>query len=74
MCWVVLVPKSTLFIFQASSIQGGAPPPKPFEPFYVSVHPVGDEWEEAQVAEVKKDQEEWRKRVVVDDVQFHTHR
>lgn len=51
-----------------------APPPAPFEPFYVSVHPVGDEWEEAQEEEVRREQEEWREKVVVDDIHFHTHR
>ena len=51
-----------------------ASPPKPFDPFYTSVHPVGDEWEEAQEEAVRREEQEWREKVVVDDVHFHTYR
>lgn len=51
-----------------------APPPKLFDPFYISVHPVGDEWEAAQEEVVRKETEKWSEKVVVDDVHFHTYR
>ena len=51
-----------------------APPPDMLGGFCASVHPVGDEWEEEQVAEKRKEKLKWREKVIVDDIHFHTHR
>lgn len=51
-----------------------APAPEKFGPFYETVHPFGDEWEDEQEAMVRLERKQWREKLVVDDIHFHTHR
>lgn len=51
------------------------PPPQDlFGPCPTSVHPVGDEWEEVLEAKKRREKQQWREKVLVDDIHFHTHR
>ncbi len=50
------------------------PPADMLGGFLASVHPVGDQWEREQEEEVRREREEWKKKVIVGNVHFHTHR
>lgn len=50
------------------------PPVDLFGGFSASVHPVRVQWEKEQEEAVQREKEEWKKKVVVNDIHFHTHR
>ena len=70
-----------MFYYCCRSLEGKSdfdlikpPPADMLGGFSASVHPVGDQWERDQEDEIRREKEAWKKKVIVEDINFHTHR